>query len=95
MPPSSDEEAKAKRRVVDNLDDKIKYDNENSGLDFKEIQYKKEMHQDLIKDVMCMANADIDGDRYIIIGVDYKSSNERDFIGIKKEEFVEMPHINN
>lgn len=88
MPPSS-EEVGSKSRIVDDLDDKIRYDNENSGLDFKKIQYKKEMHQDLIKDVMCMANADIDGNRYIIIGVDHKSSNERDFIGIKKEEFVD------
>lgn len=74
---------------MDDLDDKIRYENENSGLDFKEIQYKKETHEDLIKDIMCMANADIDGDRYIIIGVDYKSSNDRDFVGIKKEEFID------
>ena len=35
-----------------------------------------------------MANADVDGNRYIIIGIKYKNSGERDIVGIEKEEFV-------
>lgn len=72
-----------------NLDDLIKYENENTSLDFKAIQYKKEKHEDLIKDVMSMANADAEDDRYIIMGVKNKPSGERNILGIKKEDFVD------
>ena len=71
-----------------NLDDLINYEKEFTGLDFKRIQYDKKKHEDLIKDIMSMANADIEGDRYIIIGVDYKDSNDREIIEINKDEFV-------
>ncbi|MFZ2472281.1 MAG: ATP-binding protein [Methanothrix sp.] len=72
-----------------NLDDLINYENENSGLDFKAIQYKKEKYDDLIKDIISMANADIGYERYIIIGVKLKNSMERDILGISKEEFID------
>jgi hypothetical protein len=72
-----------------NLDDLINNDKEYTGLDFKRIQYNKAKNEDLIKDIMSMANADIEGDRYIIIGVYYKNSNDREIIGINKEEFVD------
>jgi hypothetical protein len=70
------------------LDGLIKYEKEYTGLDFKRIQYNKEKHEALIKDIMSMANADIEGDRFIIIGVNYKNSNEREIIGIDKNEFI-------
>lgn len=71
------------------LDDLIKYENENSGLDFKLIQYLKDKHESLIKDILSMANAGVDGDRYIIIGIKYKNSGDRDIKGIEREEFVD------
>lgn len=70
------------------LDDLIKHEKEYTGLDFKRTQYIRAMHEDLIKDIMCMANADIKGEKYIIIGVDYKNSTDRELIGIKKDEFI-------
>jgi len=48
-------------------DDLIKYENENTSLDFKEIQYEKKHHEALIKDIMSMANADVENDRHIVI----------------------------
>lgn len=68
-----------------NIDDLIKYENESTRLDFKKIQYKKEKHSDLIKDIMSMANADIEGERYIIVGVKYKSSGDKELLGIKED----------
>jgi hypothetical protein len=70
-----------------NFDDLIKYENENTSLDFKAIQYKKSKHEDLIKDIMSMANADVENDRYIIIGVSHKSSGDREILSIEKEDF--------
>jgi len=72
-----------------NFDDLIKYENENTSLDFKAIQYKKGQHEDLIKDVMSMANADVENDRYIIIGVSHKSSGDREILNIKKGDFID------
>ena len=60
-----------------NFDDLIKYENENTCLDFKAIQYEKSQYEELIKDIMSMANADVENDRYIIIGVKHKPSGDR------------------
>ena len=35
----------------------IEYENENTNLDFKREEYAKEKYNDLIKDVMSMANS--------------------------------------
>ncbi|MBU4349057.1 ATP-binding protein [bacterium] len=72
-----------------NFDDLIKYENENTSLDFKAIQYKKGQHEDLIKDIMSMANADVGNDRYIIIGVSHKPSGDREILNIKKGDFID------
>lgn len=58
-------------------------------LDYKSIQYNKEKHIDLIKDIMSMANSHFDGDKYIVIGIKAKSNGEKDIIGIPSEEFVD------
>lgn len=71
-----------------NLEDCILYENENSGLDFKAIQYKKNKFSDLLIDVIAMANADISGERFIIIGVNHHTSGERDILGIN-EKFID------
>ena len=72
-----------------NFDNLIKYENENTSLEFKAIQYKKSQHEDLIKDIMSMANADVENDRYIIIGVSHKSSGDREILNIKKGDFID------
>ena len=71
------------------LDDLIKYENEHTGLDFKRSQYRKEQHGKLIKDIMSMANADIEGNQYIIIGVNHQAAGEKKIVSIKKEEFLD------
>jgi len=72
-----------------NFDDLIKYENENTCLDFKAIQYEKSQYEELIKDIMSMANADVENDRYIIIGVKHKPSGDRKMLNIKKGEFID------
>lgn len=70
------------------LEDIIKFENENTILDFKAIQYKKDKYENLLKDIISMANAKSKEDRFIIVGVNYKSNGERDLIGIN-ENFVD------
>ncbi|WP_080058941.1 AlbA family DNA-binding domain-containing protein [Spirosoma aerolatum] len=59
------------------IDDLIEFENESTRLDFKAIQYRKENFYELLKDVIGMANAPIDGDKLIIVGV--KKSSDGSF----------------
>ncbi len=70
------------------LEDIIQFENENTALDFKAIQYKKEKYIDFLKDIISMANSKIKEDKFIIIGVNHKANGERDIIGIK-DDFID------
>ncbi len=72
------------------LDDIIKYENEHTGLDFKAIQYKKEKHSELLKDIVAMANADIQGERLVIVGIKHKPNGEKEFLPIQTDEFIDV-----
>lgn len=69
------------------LIDLIQHENEKTGLDFKAVLYKADKFDDLLKDFMAMANAALDEDRYIVVGVKHHPSSERMFLGV--EEFVD------
>ncbi|MFL0194851.1 helix-turn-helix domain-containing protein [Clostridium sp. WILCCON 0269] len=63
---------------------------ESDFLDFKAKQYNKDKYSDLIKDIMSMANAHYEGDKYIVIGIKYNPSGDKDVIGISDEQFVDV-----
>lgn len=71
------------------LEELIRFENECSYLDFKAQQYRPEKHADLLKDVMALANARTDGDRYIVIGVDAPPNAERRFLGVPLAELID------
>ena len=66
---------------MDILNNLIEFENENTGLDFKLGEYTKYQTISLIKDVMSMANAEFQNDRYIIIGMK-PDLFERNIVGI-------------
>ena len=70
------------------LEDIIRNESENTALDFKSVQYKRDTHEALLKDILSMANARLDHERYIIVGINYKTNGERDILGIS-EDFVD------
>ncbi|MGK4568577.1 AlbA family DNA-binding domain-containing protein [Flavobacterium sp. 3HN19-14] len=70
------------------LFDIIEFENENTSLDFKAVQYKKEQFESFIKDIISLANAITKEDKYIIVGVKLKGNGERDILGIS-EEFID------
>ncbi len=72
------------------FDDIIEYENEHTGLDFKAIQYRKEKYPELLKDVVAMANADIRGERFIIVGIKHKPNGEKEFLSIQENEFIDV-----
>lgn len=69
------------------LIDLIHYENEKTGLDFKAVIYKADKFDDLLKDIMAMANAALEEDRYIVVGVKHHPGSERVFLGV--EEFID------
>lgn len=67
--------------------DLIQHENEKTGLDFKAAIYKSEKFDELLKDLMAMANATLAEDRYIVVGVKHHPNGERVVLGI--EEFMD------
>jgi Putative DNA-binding domain len=67
--------------------DLIQYENEKTGLDFKAVIYKADKFDELLKDIMAMANAALEEDRYIVVGIKHQPSSERVFLGV--EEFMD------
>lgn len=65
-----------------NLEELIRFENENTNLDFKKEEYRKEKNEDLIKDVMSMANAISEETKYIIIGIKCYPDSKKEFQGI-------------
>jgi len=71
------------------MEDIIKYNNENAGLDFKAIQYTKDKYPSLLKDIIAMANADYKDNRFIIVGIKHLPSGEKKPISIEKKDFID------
>tara|TARA_R110001606_G_C15309049_1_gene643424 strand:+ start:117 stop:1304 length:1188 start_codon:yes stop_codon:yes gene_type:complete len=74
--------------MTKNLEEIIEFENENTELDFKSIQYVKNNYENLLKDLISMANAKTDNERYIIIGVKHKANGDRDILGIE-DDFID------
>lgn len=70
---------------MENIQDLIQYENENTSLDFKRDEYKKENYSSLLKDIISMANANIEGNRFIIVGLKPNSKGNRGIKGISKD----------
>lgn len=84
---------------MEDLRDLILYENENTRLDFKRDEYKKEDYVAFLKDVLSMANAFSTQERLIIIGLKPKSTEERGITGIDEEltdaaTFQQLVHEN-
>ncbi len=72
-----------------NIDDLIAYENEHSALDFKAIQYTKDKHEALLKDIIAMANAQVEVSRRVIVGVKLKPDGSRNIVPITRQDVVD------
>lgn len=59
---------------------------ENDYLDFKKTAYNLNQHDELIKDIVAMANSKFQGDKYIILGVKDSPTGKREIIGLNDDE---------
>ena len=62
--------------------DLARHEPEHSARDFKRIQYSPEKHEDLLTDLMALANAHVAGNRHIIVGVIPMPGGPNDLRGI-------------
>lgn len=62
-----------------NIDELILYHHEGEYLDFKREEYNDHNKPHLIKDILAFANANVKGDKYIIIGVEKKGQDIKIF----------------
>lgn len=67
---------------MENLQELVLFENENTRLDFKREEYRKENYSSFLKDVISMANASTKEDKYIIIGLKPKTIENRGFVGV-------------
>jgi len=70
---------------MEEINELILFENENTRLDFKKIEYRKENYTSFLKDVISMSNANTQEDRYILIGLKPKSEKDRGLEGITGE----------
>ena len=70
------------------LSDLIEYENENTSLDFKAVQYSKENNDSFLKDLISLANAITTNKKYIIVGVKHFPDGSRNLLGID-EPFID------
>lgn len=68
---------------LEELDYLIESELENTRLDFKREFYHKEKYNELIKDVMAMANAHVEDTKYIIFGVKLLEDGSRSFHSVQ------------
>ncbi|AHJ95546.1 AlbA family DNA-binding domain-containing protein [Hymenobacter swuensis] len=64
----------------------ILHEAESTAVDFKATAYKPASNPEFIKDVLAMANAQVSGDRYLIVGVKHYPDNTREILGVPPED---------
>lgn len=64
----------------------IRSEPEHPGFDAKVVPYTTQNHEEFLKDVLALANADYEGDRYIIIGLKVYADGRRDLIGVAPDQ---------
>ena len=63
----------------------------DSGTHFREKPYGPGGIREFLRDVMALANADFDGPRYIIVGIEVDKDNHRIFRPVDSEDFAGRP----
>lgn len=84
--------------TIDTIISLIRNEGESEYLDFKAKSYQKERHEDLIKDIMAMANSLREGDKYIVTGIKHTPDNKKEIIGIEETideaNYIQLIHNN-
>ena len=63
----------------------------DAGVQFRISAYGKDGIQSFLRDVLAIANASVEGNRYIVVGVDFDSKNRKQARTIDAEDFSGKP----
>ena len=80
---------------MQHIDELIEFEPENTGLDFKATPYKKENLFEFLKDVMAIANASLDREGLIIVGVKKHADNSFTVNPLPADSFVDAATYQN
>jgi hypothetical protein len=69
------------------LEDLVQFENANSGLAFRERLYGSNERADLLRDLMGLANASVQGPRYLVLGVSDVVGGKRKIVGLPAEQW--------
>lgn len=65
----------------------LRYENEHTALKFRPTQYLRHEYDQLLRDVVALANADVSGERIIVLGIEVKGEARR-LIGFPREQTI-------
>ncbi len=63
----------------------------SNGVQFRESAYGSKGVREFLRDVIAIANASVDGPRYIVVGADVAAGGQRKIVGVSKTDFSGKP----
>ena len=63
----------------------------STGIQFRKNEYGSEGAREFLRDILAMANADVDGTRYIVVGIDIDERGRRTVKDIDSDDFDDNP----
>ena len=71
------------------LEDLVRHETAHSGLAFCELAPGTSVRNELVQQILGLANAEVDGTRYLVLGVRDRLGGRREIVGITKERLAE------
>ncbi len=63
----------------------------STRIQFRPNNYGKKGARDFLRDLVAIANADVDGTRYIVVGAGFDKDGQRHYTGVEREDFSGKP----
>ncbi len=63
----------------------------SNGIQFRNTAYGTKGVREFLRDVIAIANASVDGPRYIVVGADADTRGQRNFVGVSRDDFSGKP----
>ena len=73
------------------LDKIVRSATPSNGVQFRGSAYGTKGVRDFLRDVIAIANASVDGPRYIVVGADMDGRGQKNISGIGKDDFSGKP----
>jgi len=70
------------------LEDLVRFETANSSLAFRELAYGRDQRSPLLRDVLALANAAVEGPRFLFLGVRDRVGGEREICGIERADWT-------